>query len=311
MHVFFTRLALTAFACLGVAACGRPEALSRIQGVTMGSTWSLQAARATDETRELIQKHLDQREAVFSHWRADSPLSRFNDSTSTAWFPVPPELVAAVQVAHEIGTQTGGALDVTVGAKVEEMGFGAATMQQQNPGMDSVIGWQHLNWREEPPALRKDHPGLRIHVAAVVEGVVMDELVARLKQQGMRDFLLEIGGEVAAIGCSPDAQPWQVGIQSPDGSPGETLECLPLTNACIATSGSYRHRHEREGRTYSHLMDPRTGQPVVHKLVSVSVIHPSCVLADGYATALMVLGPQDGRQVAEKLGLRVIWLEER
>ncbi|MEN3943197.1 FAD:protein FMN transferase [Prosthecobacter sp. SYSU 5D2] len=290
-------------------ACNREKPVS-LGGPTMGTTWSLQAAGGKEETRRMIQTHLDQREAVFSHWKADSPLSQFNDSQSTDWFPVPEELVAVAKATHDMSLETAGALDVTVGGAVEALGFGMLGGDGLKPGLQNRIGWGHLKWREAPPALKKDDPGLRIHVAAVVEGFVMNELVSRLKEEGLTDFLLEVGGEVVAVGHAPGGGPWQVGIQAPDGAPGETLEHIPLKDACIATSGSYRHRHEKEGRTYSHIVDPRTGRPVEHKLVSVSVIHPSCLLADGYATALMVLGPEEGRKAAARLGLRVIWLEE-
>jgi thiamine biosynthesis lipoprotein len=167
-----------------------------------------------------------------------------------------------------------------------------------------VTGWQHLQSRLDPPALKKEVPQLRLNVASVTEGFVIDELVTLLKAQGLSDFLLEVGGEVAAIGKAPDGKPWQVGIQTPEAAQGESLQTIPLTNQCVATSGTYRH--QKDGR--SHLIDPRTRRPVEHSLVSVTVIHDSCAVADGYATALMVLGPESGREVADKLGLRVLWI---
>lgn len=297
--------------CL-LASCGGKKALDHVTGPTMGSTWSLQAEGANEEVRTLIQTHLDQREAVFSHWKADSALSRFNTSESMDWIPVPGELVEVVKLAHDIANQTDGVLDVTVGPLVDAWGFGPAGKRPAPPANLPLanVGWQHLAWRDAPPALKKDRADVRINVAAVTEGFVMDELVARLKQEGWKNFLLEIGGEVVASGLAPDGQPWRVGVQAPDGKKGESLESLALTDTCISTSGSYRHRYEKEGKSYSHLIDPRTGRPVEHQLVSVSVIHPRCGLADGYATALMILGPEVGRKTAQRLGLRVIWLEE-
>jgi len=164
-----------------------------------------------------------------------------------------------------------------------------------------------LHARLDPPALKKDVPELRINVASVTEGFVIDELITMLKVKGMSDFLLEVGGEVAAMGLSPTGQPWQVGIQTPEAAPGKVMETLPLSDVCVSTSGSYRHRQGSQ----THLIDPRTGRPISSALASVSVIHPSCALADGYATALMVLGPDRGKTVAEKLGLRVIWILEQ
>ncbi len=268
----------------------------------MGTTWSLKGPGLTEPTRRMIQAHLDTREALLSHWRTDSVLSRFNQNPSTDWQPVPRELVQIVQLARRLAQQTEGALDITLAPVIEQFGFAPKLMNQP-----AVTGWHHLEDRLDPPALRKKVPNLRLNVACVTEGFVVDELVARLKQKGHRDFLLEVGGEVAAIGRAPGGGPWQIGVQSPHAAPDAAVQTLPISDECAATSGSYRQR--RNG--YTHLIDPRTQQPIAHSLVSVTVIHESCALADGFATALMVLGPEQGRRVAEKHGLRVMWIEER
>ncbi len=293
------RSAFLSLILLALVGC-QPTEPQLIQGKTMGTTWSLRAIGADEKARQLIQAHLDQREAVLSHWRKDSAVSLFNASTSTEWQPVPRELVEVVELARRIADQTEGALDITLAPLIEAYGFAP----ELSPKAKVVTGWQHLQARLDPPALKKKVPELRINVASVTEGFVIDELIALLKARGLSDFLLEVGGEVAAIGKAPDGQPWRVGIQTPEAAQGEALQTIPLTNQCVATSGTYRH--QKEGR--SHLIDPRTQQPVSHSLVSVTVIHESCALADGYATALMVLGPERGSQVAEKLGLRVLWV---
>ena len=268
----------------------------------MGTTWSLKSKEATEEVRQVIQSHLDQREAVLSHWRKDSALSAFNASSSTDWGPVPGELVQVVELARRVANDTDGALDITLAPVIESFGFAPKLHTQTTE--EPVTGWQHLQSRLDPPALKKDVPQLRINVASVTEGFVMDELVRLLEQRGLSDFLLEIGGEIAAVGHAPDGKPWQVGIQTPDAAQGESLQTLPLSDQCVATSGTYRHNKGGQ----SHLIDPRTLKPVEHDLASVTVIHESCALADGYATALMVLGPERGPEVAKKLNLRVLWI---
>ncbi len=294
-------------------ACHRHDE-SSISGQTMGTTWSLRSVQATEQTRQLIQSHLDQREAMLTHWRKDSAVSRFNDSRSTDWQPVPRELIQIVERARDIASKTDGALDITLAPLIDLWGFGAPGPSKSIPTEAQIaeaktrFGWQHLQARLDPPALKKDLPDLRINVASVTEGFVIDELITLLKQQGLSDFLLEVGGEVAAIGHAPDHKPWGVGIQTPDATPGDALQTIPLSDLCIATSGNYRHRFEKDGQSYSHLIDPRTGRPIEHSLISVSVIHKSSALADGYATALMVLGPERGRDIADKHGLRVIWI---
>lgn len=285
---------------LGLAGCYDRPTLN-LTGSTMGTTWSLKGPRLTKQTHRLVQAHLDAREALLSHWRNDSVLSRFNQNPSTDWQPVPLELVQVVQLARRIALQTEGVLDITLAPVIEQFGFAPRLSDQP-----AVTGWPYLQDRLDPPALRKKVANLRLNVACVTEGFVVDELVALLKEQGYRDFLLEVGGEIAAIGHAPGGGPWQIGVQSPDATPGTALQMLPLSDQCAATSGSYRQR--RAGRT--HLIDPRTQQPIAHSLVSVTVLHDSCAVADGFATALMILGPQEGRRIAEKQGLRVIWIEE-
>lgn len=304
-----------AFVPLLLAGCGKPEpdAMRAVAGPTMGTTWSLRGTCVEEWHRALVQDHLDKREAVFSHWREDSALSRFNAHTGTAWFPVPAELVGIVAKAREIAAQTHDVLDITCAPLVEAWGFGKNPSDA--PPDDATLarlrehcGWRHLEWRHEPPALRKTRPEVRINVASVAEGFVMDEIITRLRGEGLRDFLLEVGGEVAASGQPPGGGPWHVGVQAPGAEAGQPLQTLKLRDQCAATSGTYRHFKQGAPRIH-HLLDPRTGRPAAHSLASVTVLHPSAFMADGYATALLILGPEQGRRIAARLGLHVIWIE--
>ncbi len=283
----------------------------------MGTTWSLRAPRAGETHRRLIQDHLDQRETLFSHWRDDSVLSRFNAHSSTDWFEVPVELVHALAKMRRIADQTDGVLDPTCAPLIDAWGFG-----QREPGtppsappdeielaaLRSRCGWHHLDWRLEVPAVRKLRPDLRLNLASIVEGFVLDELRQKLIQSGLSHFLLELGGEVLAQGRAPDGAPWRIGIQTPGRPGGESLQTLSLENACAATSGSYREQRQINGESVSHLIDPRSGRPVRHRAVSVTVVDASALRADALATALMILGPEDGRTIAQSLGVDAFWV---
>ncbi|HEY1080785.1 MAG TPA: FAD:protein FMN transferase [Prosthecobacter sp.] len=301
--------------------CRDHQAHVRLRGKSMGTTWTLLVAdnlppAQAREVQTLIDRELQTLENEISHWQKDSDLSRWNRSSSTAWQTVPARLAEIVAAAKSIGNQTEGALDITVAPLVELWGFGPSTHSEAVPSLPEIeavlqrVGVRHVEANPTVPALRKDRPDVQINVAAVAEGYAMDRLIAMLKEKGLHNFLFELGGEVGAIGHAPGGDPWQVGIQLPEADKGETLDTLPLTNLCVATSGTYRHRYQKNGHTFSHLIDPRTGRPVEHRLVAVSVIHEKCLAADGFATALMVLGPEKGKAVAQRLGLRVIWLEE-
>jgi thiamine biosynthesis lipoprotein len=293
-----------------LSGCSRDDQPITLGGRTMGTTWSLKMdARASSIRQNDLQQQLDEWEAIMSHWRPDSAISRFNVSASTDWVAVPAELVEVVELAQQIGNDTDHALDVTIAPLIDLWGFGAKGKRDSLPTKVEVdhakaqCGWQHLHTRHDPPALRKDIPELRINVSAVAEGWALDQIARYLESVPIRDFLLEIGGEVLARG------EWRVGIQAPSAPPGKTAQTLLLKNQSIATSGVYRQHFSVAGKEYAHILDPRTGRPIEHSLASVSVIHTKATQADGYATALLVLGPNDGRRLAEKLGLRVVWFE--
>lgn len=283
----------------------------------MGTTWSLHAEGAGETHRRLIQDHLNQREALFSHWRDDSLLSRFNAHHGTGWFETPVELVQAVEAMHQIASQTDGVLDPTCGPLIDAWGFGKRAAGAPSPpppseaelaALRARCGWHHLAWRSKAPALRKGRPDVRVNLASIVEGFVLDELRPMLIQAGLPQFLLELGGEVLAQGRAPDGNPWQIGIQAPGQPVGESLQSLSLENACAATSGSYREQRQLHGETFSHLIDPRTGRPVRHRAVSVTVVNASALRADALATALLILGPDEGSSRAKALQVDAFWV---
>ncbi len=302
-------LLLPTLACL-LAGCLREKGVTEASGRTMGTTWSLRSRAPFEaDLQRDIQHRLDAWEATLSHWRADSDLSRFNASTSTDWVSVPPELVQVVEIAQQIGRKTGHALDITIAPLVDAWGFGASGKRSTPPTKAEITaakrlcGWQHLEVRHEPPALRKAIPQLRINVSAVAEGWALDRLARHLEAGGVQEFLLEIGGEVLARG------EWRVGIQNPAAPPGEAAQTLLLKDQSMATSGVYRQHFTAGKQDYAHVINPATARPVAHALASVSVIHPTASQADGLATALLVLGPVNGRGLAQKLGLHVVWFE--
>ena len=299
-----------AFLLLLLSGCSRDDQPITLGGHTMGTTWSLRMPAGTRAIRQTdLQQQLDAWETIISHWRPDSALSRFNSSTSTDWIAVPAELVEVVELAQQIGSDTDHSLDITIAPLIDLWGFGAAGKRDSPPTEAEIAcakaqcGWQHLYTGHDPPALRKAIPALRINVSAVAEGWALDKLAHQLERTECSRFLLEIGGEVIARG------EWRVGIQTPAAPPGEAAQTLLLKDQAIATSGVYRQHFSAAGKEYAHILDPRSGRPIVHTLASVSVIHSSAARADGYATALLVLGPDAGRRLAEKLGLRVVWFE--
>jgi thiamine biosynthesis lipoprotein len=306
--------------CFLLPSC-QPEDRSVLGGKTMGTTWSLQIARplTAGERGKLQQRlasELDSIERVFSTWNPDSAISRFNESKSTETIPVTLPLAQVLASALDLSRQTEGAFDPTMGPLIDLWGFGHEGKRTEPPTPDEIssalskCGADKLTVTLNPPTLRKAIPDLEVNPSAIVEGYAADQLGHLLKSSGYEGWLLEIGGEILADGLSPDGRPWRVGIQTPGAALNDSFSNLPLSDQALATSGTYRQRFEHGGRIYSHLINPKTGWPIETKLVSVSVLSPSCMKADAFATALMVLGRQQGEPLAQRQGLRVFWIEE-
>ncbi|MEM6979018.1 MAG: FAD:protein FMN transferase, partial [Planctomycetota bacterium] len=246
-------------------------------------------------------------------------ISRFNASASTDWFPVSPETAQVVSFALEISETTGGAFDVTVGPLVNLWSFGPESRDRQLPSSDAIsdakrnVGYRHLHARLEPPAIRKDLPELEVDLSAIAKGHGVDRIVALLTSAGssrapVEDVFVEIGGEVRVTGSKGITQ-WKVGIQTPDSIAPSILAAVPLEDDAMATSGDYRNFFEVDGKRFSHTIDPITGSPVSHQLASATVIAPTCMAADAWATALTVLGPDRGRDLIAANNLNVLLVQ--
>ena len=306
------RTAATVFVSLSVligsGGCQRRRAAPppiSFSGPTMGTRYSVKLAALPDGvSREQIQTELDRRLESVNHqmstYQPDSELSRFNRQTGTGWFAVSPNLVTVVTEALRVSRWSGGRFDVTVGPLVNLWNFGPDAHPKQLPTETAItaarqrVGYQQLEVRADPPALRKTRPDLYVDLSAIAKGFAVDQLAEYLAGLKTPGYLVEIGGEMRAGGNHADGSPWQVGIEQPTPGHRGIERIIRLKNQAIATSGDYRNFFEINGKRYSHTIDPRTGRPVTHQLTSVSVIAETCTTADALATAVMVLGPVEG-----------------
>jgi thiamine biosynthesis lipoprotein len=296
-----------------------------LRGATMGTTYHIKLpAPASLDTQQLdadIQAVLAEIDHQMSTYRPDSELSRFNAAPAGDWFPVSAAIAAVAAAAQSISEQSGGALDVTVNPLVKLWHFGpsgvstaGARRRPFQPPADELIGavrkrvgYRNLEVRLDPPALRKNVDRLEVDLSSIASGYAIDRLALLLDGRGLRDYMIELGGEVRAAGRRPDGKPWRVGIEWPLPGPVE-VHSVPLTNAAIATAGDYHKFFEHAGRRYSHIIDPATGRPIENALASVTVVASSCLAADGWDTPLLVLGPQRGYDCAERHGIAALFI---
>ena len=245
-----------------------------------------------------------------SNWRQDSELSRFNRSAADVDFVASSATIEVFRIARHVSERSGGAFDVTVGPLVRAWGFGPGTDPTAAPdppqaaeleAMRAFTGWDGIEIADG--VLRKRDARLECDLSAVAKGWGVDRVSGALAELGFADHLVELGGEVRASGTKPGDRPWRIAIERPDPASRDALEILDLRDVAIATSGDYRNYYERDGQRISHTIDPRRGRPVRHTLASVTVAHSSTAWADAWATALNVLGPEEGPALARAEGL--------
>jgi len=312
-------LAVAAAALGFLAACGGDGGTRTVEfrGDVMGTTWSVKIARVGEHTDLAalaagIQSVLDDVDAHMSTWKRDSELSRFNADRTTDWFPLSGDTRIVLREALRVSAATDGAFDVTVGPLVDAWGFGpqpAAPPSEEALRRAQVrVGWRRLELRRAPPALRKTRADVEVDLSGIAKGHAIDRVVAYLEARERADFVVELGGEVAARGTRAPGAAWTAGIEHPRTAGHPVCRVVRLENIALATSGDYRRFHLQDGRRVAHVLDPRTGRPVRHGLASVSVLADTAMQADAWATALLVLGPEEGLSLAQREDLAVLML---
>lgn len=274
-----------------------------------------------------IRDTLSRVDALMSTYRPDSELSRLNrcdlpsaeyenaPPSGWQWFEVSHETAAVVNEAVEIGQLTHGAFDVTVAPLVDLWNFGpdkrVADTVPSPAEVEEVkarIGLEKLEVRLSPPAVRKGRKDLQIDLSGIAKGFAVDQVADQLDGLGIHSYMVDVGGEVKARGRNRKGRPWQIGVESPTSGTRGIQKVIPLDGLAVATSGDYRNYFEKDGVRYCHIIDPRSGRPISHKLASVSVIAQSCARADALCTGLMVLGPEAGYNLAVEEDLAALFL---
>ncbi len=291
------RLFLMSAAASAALPAGAAQAVTRLAGLAFGGSWHvvLPGRIDSDAVRYALLSEIAAVDAAMSPYRAESDLTRFNMSRETGWQKVAPILAQTLSNALDVSRLSGGAFNPTVGPLVHRYGFGPIA----GKGAGDPAG---LNAR--PDAIRKAMPELTIDLCGIAKGYALDRMVVALEILGHRNFLIELGGEVACRGRHPEGRDWLVAVETPGG--GTAQRIVRPHDMALATSGHAANGYPRLG--LSHVIDPRTARPATHGLASVSVLAGTAEQADALATALLVLGPEAGPELARAKGIDALFL---
>lgn len=284
--------------------------LLRCMGETMGTSWSVVAAVELGSDKDcasiesLVTCACSDIIAQMSQWEPASELSRFNRADGGTWLRISPQFGQVLNMALAIAKASGGAFDPAVGRLSELWGFGASGSVTIGPQEAQRRAAAHYTWRDIQSDARRSRlfqpGGLRIDLSAIAKGFAVDYITARLEQSGIAHALIEIGGEIRAIGVKPDGQPWWVDIENAPHGCAQAVDRIALSGWAIATSGHYLRRCGSGERTWSHSLSLKSGMPVGDDLLSVSILHPGCMQADALATAIAVSGTDAGMAFANR-----------
>lgn len=299
-------------ASLGLVGCSEP--IEQFSGPTMGSSYSIKYLRGSQgpapaEAQAAAEAILAEIDEQLSTYRRDSLISRFNALPAHSCQAMPETLLALVRFGEQLSQQSNGAFDLTLEPLLNLWGFGPQSRGEQLPSAEQLaearlrVGHGYL--RIDGQQLCKE-AALMVDFNSIAAGYAVDRISARLQALGVESYLVEITGELKARGRKPDGSPWRIAIEAPLEGQQVAQTILRLDGEGVSTSGDYHNYFERDGRRYSHTLDPQTAAPIAHTLAQVTVVDASAQRADGLSTLLMVLGPERGLAFAEREGIKAL-----
>ena len=265
----------------------------------MGTSWSARIVDPPPGCEAAIQTVLARIIAQMSNWEAAADISCFNAAPIGRWMTLPPEMMTVLRTGLAVAHLSGGAFDPAVGRLVERWGFGPSGVTGPSSAPSHPAPWAAI---EIDGDKARRLANVTLDFSGIAKGYAVDALAQALRDLGAAHFLVEIGGELRGEGIRPDGQPWWVDAEAPPGLAIPTLR-IALCNLAVASSGDYRRYREESDQRLSHSIDPRTGQPIANGVAAVTVLHDSAMLADAWATAITILGHEQGMALATRQGL--------
>lgn len=307
------------FMSLALAACKRGAADLLISGQTMGTTYTVVAVEPQgglnkNDLQTAIDAALQDVDRKMSNWNPSSEISRINALKANTPFSLSTDMLALLQAAQAVHETSDKQFDLTLGPLIDLWGFGAQKPIGRVPDASGVTAAMQTVGQSDAltldgTTLKKSHDGTQMYLSAIGKGFGVDRLGDTIRSFGVTDFMVEIGGDIIASGKNAEGMPWQIAIETPDALQRSFLKVLGVSDRGMATSGDYRNYFEQDGTRYSHILNATTGRPVTHATASVTVLTENAMLADAWATALLVVGRERGMEIAERQNLAALFID--
>lgn len=308
--------------CALTLACSKNPEMSKITGYAQGTTYNLTFELPADTNvplsriEDAVNEELARMDLVLSNYRDDSQIEQFNDQQSTDPVEVDAEMVDLVEIARVIHRASNGCYDLTIKPLFDLWGFKNDVF---NPPSDDAlavtlanVGLDNLE-TVDATHLRKKIPNLRIDVSSIGQGYAVERIVKLLEQYGVHNYLVEIGGELKVQGKKTNGEAWRIALEKPLPNERKMHKIVSFDSGkpmSLIGSGTYRHFFDENGKRYSHILDARSGKPVEHNTVSVTILHPDATLGDAWSTAFSCLGSREGLKVANAENLPVLFIDQ-
>jgi len=315
-------IAVVASTSLLLTSCSKPPQIEKLSGFAEGTSyhvsWWSKTPVPTGKVQQQFNQTLEKIDLEFSTYRDDSYISKFNRSTSTDWQPASKDMVELLLIAKKVHRDSNGCYDPTIQPLFKLWGFQKDILHvptaKQIAAAKVDIGIDKIEVDKEHLRIRKTVPNLQLDISSMGEGYAITKLSQVLESDGVKNYLVEFGGDMKIQGHKPEGQKWRIAIEDPiplkDGvKPYRIVTINDENGVSLNTSGTYHHYFDDKGKEYSHILDPRTGAPVTHDLVSASVFGHNPIVTDAWATTMLCLGPKEGQEVAKKQHLDVFFIQ--
>ncbi|MDD5228828.1 MAG: FAD:protein FMN transferase [Methylococcales bacterium] len=305
-----------------LTSCEQAKPVQKFEGYTQGTTyhisfWSTQKNVDTSTLQQAVDTELKRLDEQLSNYRDDSVIEKFNALNSTEPQEIGAEIVDLIEKTRLVSEASHGCYDLTIKPLFDLWGFKGESLTKPTPialqQALTQVGFSQLE-TTDLTHFRKRIPNLKLDLSSIGQGYSVSQIAKILEREGADNYLVEIGGELQTRGKKPDGSMWRVALEKPLSSERSMHKIITINRSepfAVTTSGTYRHFFDSDGKRYSHILDAKTGSPVSHQTVSVTVFHDDATIAELWDTALLCLGREKGIEAANQAGIAALFIEQQ